>query len=312
MHMLKWFVGALALLALACGEVSETSTPVVRDGEGLLELPLVSTSAGRTYRLVGATFDITGPQNATITDTTAETVLLPLMAGTYTLQMNGDWHVERTDAPGVTVPVTLVSPNPMSFTLTEGETRPVRFLFKVPGDGTVDVGIGVDTGGWISGTIHFDSRPPPPPGSPPDVFADVGGRQIPYVISYESATVTRTLDYGSYLTTIQTSPVTVQFGGATGAAFQQQVVSALQGRTLTFSISSDGSPTTYVSALIVENMERGVRFELMLNTPLASGVDANGYAILRPTDFTGGFAELRAANSGSVNGLMLSGTLAPR
>src|SRR4051812_38712525 len=117
MQMLKWFVGAIALLVVACGEVAGPSTPVIREGEGLLELPLVSTSAGRSYKLVGATFAITGPQNATITDTSAESVSLPLMAGTYSIKMNGDWHVERTDAPGVTVPVTLVSPNPLTFTL---------------------------------------------------------------------------------------------------------------------------------------------------------------------------------------------------
>ena len=52
MQVLKWWVGALALLALACGEVSETSTPVVRDGEGLLELPS-GVDVGRTQLQAG-------------------------------------------------------------------------------------------------------------------------------------------------------------------------------------------------------------------------------------------------------------------
>ncbi|NOK19118.1 hypothetical protein [Corallococcus carmarthensis] len=308
MQMLKWWVGALALLALACGEVSEPSTPVVRDGEGLLELPLVSTSAGRSYKLVGATFAITGPQNATITDTSAESVSLALIAGTYSIQMNGDWHVERTDVPGVTVPVTLVSPNPMTFTLGEGESRPVRFLFKVPEDGTADVGIGVDSGGWISGTLQFEASPPP--GSrPPSIFDGLNGKSIPFVISYESATVARSS--GSYpkQVQVQTAPVTFQLGGAVPEEVMQQFVPALQGRSMEFSVSASGPGYSYAVHLFLENLENGVRLEL--HPRMIIGADAEGYPLLVPTSMQAGDASL-SNGSGYATASLHDGTFAPR
>ncbi|RKI55638.1 hypothetical protein D7X55_29225 [Corallococcus sp. AB049A] len=313
--MLKWFVGALALLALACGGVSEPSTPVIRDGEGLLELPLVSTSAGRSYKLVGATFAITGPQNTTLTDTSADSVSVALMAGTYSIQMNGNWHVERTDAPGVTVPVTLVSPNPMTFILDEGETRPVRFLFKVPGDGTADVRVGVDSGGWISGTLQFNPRTPPPtyPGGPniPDPFADVAGKTVPFVISFDSSTVTRSTAGGYKHVDIQTSPVTLQFGGATGAVFQQQFVSALQGQTLSFSMATPFPTSMFIGPVKLENQERGVRLEVFFSD-LFPGADAEGYSLLQPTSFNEGAIDFYFAGAGTIGSQISNGTFAPR
>ncbi|WP_147468209.1 hypothetical protein [Corallococcus interemptor] len=309
MQGLKWFVGALALLALACGEVSGPSTPVVRDGEGLLELPLVSTSAGRSYKLVGATFAITGPQNVTITDTSADSVSQPLMAGTYSIQMNGDWHVERTDAPGVTVPVTLVSPNPMTFTLGEGEARPVRFLFKVPEDGTANVGIGVDSGGWISGTLKFEP-PSPPRDGPVGIFADLIGKSVPFVISYESATVTRIQENGPKQARIQTSPVTFQLGGAVPAKVMQQFVAALQGRTLDFVVTASGWGYSYVVNMPLENTEIGVRLDLRLQM-LTVGADADGYPLLVPTPFQLGEAQL-VSSGGAARASLYEGTFAPR
>ncbi|NNB97373.1 hypothetical protein HI113_26080 [Corallococcus exiguus] len=311
MQRLKWFVGAIALLALACGEVSETSTPVIREGEGLLELPLVSTSAGRSYKLVGATFAITGPQNATIADTSAESVSLALMAGKYTIQMNGDWHVERTDVPGITVPVTLVSPNPLTFTLGEGETRPVRFLFKVPGDGTADVGIGVDSGGWVSGTLVFEPRSPPPPGSPADIFVDMGGKSVPFVISYESSTVTRSIEYGYKRIQVQSGPVTVQFGGETTAAVQQQFVAALKGATLSFFMEASGPNSVYMGTLFLENQAHSVLFYLDL-PPSILKQDAEGYPLLETVAFAVGYSQLSTLGLGSAYAEIHDGTFAPR
>ncbi|RUO92448.1 hypothetical protein D7Y11_14785 [Corallococcus sp. AB018] len=312
MQGLKWFVSAIALLALACGEVSESSTPVIREGEGLLELPLVSTSAGRSYKLVGATFAITGPQNATITDTSAESVSLALMAGTYSIQMNGEWHVERTDAPGVTVPVTLVSPNPMAFTLGEGETRPVRFLFKVPGDATADVGISVDSGGWISGTIDFGPRYQPPPGAPPDIFTELSEKSIPFVISFESATVTRSNEYSTKDVQIQTSPVTFQLGGAVPAVVMQQFVPALQGRSMNLFMGaySSGPSATFLGTILLENVEQHARFELNPQ-PISIGVDSEGYPLLQSFPFTAN-AVFSGGSSPSIYGDVSNGTLSPK
>ncbi|MBN8233301.1 hypothetical protein JYK02_37875 [Corallococcus macrosporus] len=312
MQMLKWFVGAVALFALACGEVSQPSTPVIRDGEGLLELPLVSTSAGRSYKLVGATFAITGPQNATLTDTSAESVSLPLMAGTYSIQMNGDWHVERTDAPGVTVQATLVSPNPMTFTLGEGETRPVRFLFKVPGEASANVGIGVDSGGWITGTLQFGPRDPSPPGSPPDLFADLGGKSVPFVISYESSTVTRSTEYG-YLkrVSVQTGPVAFQVGGSTGAVFQRQFADALQGQSMSFFMEPYTISSVVVGPITLQNLERGIGVSIVLRAP-GLGIGADGFPLLQSAAIEEGFVTLATFSGGSISGQILSGTFAPR
>lgn len=308
MQRLKWFVGAIALLALACGEVSESSTLVVRDGEGVLELPLVSTSAGRSYKLVGATFAITGPQNATITETSEDSVSLALIAGTYSIQMNGEWHVERTDAPGVVVPVTLVSPNPLTFTLGEGETQPVRFLFKVPGDATADVGIGVDSGGWISGTLEFEAAPPPWT-SPPSILDGLRGKSIPFVISFESTTLTRSVEFGYKQVHVQASPVTFQLGGEVPEAVMQQYVAALEGRTMEFSVAASGPGYAYAVNLFLENPENGVRFEL--HPMVIIGADAEGYPILVPTSFLGGHA-LLDIGSGTASATLHAGTFAPR
>jgi hypothetical protein len=309
--MLKWFVGALALLALACGEGSNPSAPVIHDGEGLLELPLVSTSAGRSYKLVGATFAITGPRNVTITDTSADSVSLPLTAGAYSIQLNGDWHVERTDAPGVAVAASLVSPNPMAFALGEGETRSVRFLFKVSEDGTVDVGIGVDTGGWISGTIQFESRPPTGPGGPEDIYAGLAGKAVPFVISYESVTVFPTIEYGIKGLIIKTSPVALQFGGSPGVAFQQRIVAALEGRSMTFVLKAVDGTATSVTTLLVQNLQQGTDFAIRLPVPFYLGEDADGYPLLRPKAFSGGTAEL-FCDEGLLKGVITTGTFAPR
>ncbi|RKH44629.1 hypothetical protein D7Y23_27295 [Corallococcus sp. AB050B] len=310
---MKWFVGALALLALACGEVSETSTPVIRDGEGLLELPLVSTSAGRSYKLVGATFAITGPQNATITDTSAESVSVALMAGSYSIQMNGDWHVERTDAPGVTVPVTLVSPNPMAFTLGEGETLPVRFLFKVPGDATANVGIGVDSGGWISGTIEFESNLPPYGGNQ-GIFTEVAGKTVPFVISFESSTVTRSMEYGRKRTNIQTSPVTFQLGGSFSVAFQQKFLAVLQGQSMSFFMEADdyNSSRALVESIWLMNMERGIGFDLYHPVMPALGLDADGYPLVQSVAIEGGYANFMTMGMGEISGEIRNGTFTPR
>ncbi|RKH69793.1 hypothetical protein D7W81_10390 [Corallococcus aberystwythensis] len=308
--MLKWFVGAIALLAVACGEVSETSTPVLRDGEGLVELPLVSTSAGRSYKLVGATFAITGPQNTSVTDTSAETVSVPLIAGAYSIQLNEGWHVERTDAPGVTVPVTLVSPNPMTFTLGEGETRPVRFLFKVPEDGTANVGIGVDTGGWISGTIQFEPYVGPLPADPPDYFAELRGKSVPFVINFESATVTRVDEYWSKRVLVETGPITFQFGGAPSAVLQQ-FASALRGLPLYFTLEGGSQGAGWVPMIHLQHPSGSFMMDLEVSRALVE-VDSEGFPLMTPFSFNESNLTFIRQFMGNASGTVNNGTFSPR
>ena len=283
MQTLKWFVGALVLLAVACGEVSEPPIPVTPDDTGLLVLPLVSTSAGGDYKLVGATFSITGPQNATLTDTSAASVSVPLKAGTYTVQLNGGWHMERADRPGVTVPVMLVSPNPMTFTLDEAETLPVRFLFKVPKNGSETA----DLGGWISGTLVFEQ---PPAGS---IFADMGGMRVPFVIGFESSTVTQRIESGINEVDVQTGPVTVQFGGKTTEEVQRRFVAPLQGSTLKIHMASTAPSVVYIEEFALENPAHGVRFALKLSSFVLMQ-DLNGYPIMKTAGYAQGAARLVA------------------
>ncbi|RYZ39236.1 MAG: hypothetical protein EOO71_20900 [Myxococcaceae bacterium] len=284
-------MSAIALLAVACGEASIPSTPVVHEGEGLLELPLVATTtAGRSYKLVGASFAITGPQSITITDTSADTVSVPLLAGLYSVQMTGTWHVERTDAPGQTVPATLVSPNPMSFTVGEGQTRPVRFLFKVAGEATADVGFSVDHGGWISGSVEFTLL-----GGPqyPSIFASLGGTTVPFVISFASSTVTRFPGPYEKRVEVVTSPVTLQFGGTASDALQSRVVPALEGLPLVLRMTrTPYNSEVEIEPIVLGNMETGA--ELRLEAQSADGAgDSDGYPTLQPLAFEGFFSIMR-------------------
>ncbi|RKH88738.1 hypothetical protein D7Y21_13520 [Corallococcus sp. AB045] len=307
---MKCFLAAVVLFAVACGGSSVPSTPVLRDGEGLLELPLVSTTAaGRSYKLVGATFTLTGPQSTTITDTTADTVSVPLIAGDYTLQLTGTWHIERTDQPGVTVPSTLVSPNPLVFTLGEGETRPVRFLFKVPGDGNADVGFRVDHGGWVSGTLHFFDRTPSPNG-PPDIFAELSGKTVPFVISFESSTVTRSSDSYSNQVVVQTSPVTLQFGGAPTQVLQKRIIPALEGQPLNIVLGTSAPGQSYAQPIVLENPASGTTLRLDLYL-YDLGVGPDGYPQLEPFSFSDGHAEI-STYWGSIPANISDGVVAPQ
>ncbi|WP_193428897.1 hypothetical protein [Corallococcus soli] len=266
------------------------ANPTLLPGEGLLELPLLSTTtAGRSYKLVGATFVITGPQSVTLTDTTVDSVSTPLMAGLYSIQMTGPWHVERTDAPGQTVPATLVSPNPMSFTLGEGETRPVRFLFKVEGDGTADVGFRVDHGGWISGSITFD---PLAPGES-EIFAELAGTTVPFVISYESAVVDRS--WG--MVSVETSPITAQFGGASELLLKQ-LVPSMNGNSMHLQLYRT-QPGGVMYLPFIELGAPGAPARLQLELGVLSVInDADGYPVLQPYSMQGVARVVARENSG--------------
>ncbi|NNC14168.1 hypothetical protein HJC22_00290 [Corallococcus exiguus] len=315
---------AIVLLAVACGGSSVQPSPIMQKGEGTLELPLVSTSAaGRTYKLVGATFVITGEQSVTITDTSADTVSVPLIAGDYSIQMNGSWHIERTDAPGQTVQATLVSPNPMRFTLAEGEMRPVRFLFKVPGEILTDVGFSVDDGGWISGSFKFGPRPPPPPYFPPDYlgfFNELWEKTVPFVISFESTTATRAEEDFRKLLIIQTSPITLQFGGEHSDVLQHQVIPAFQGLPMQFILEADTSqPISYVYMRPVEltSVSGELALQMDLYLPGLLGMDMDGYPRFpNATSFDGSVGMVLPGNptfyGNSIYGSIIEGSFAPR
>jgi hypothetical protein len=225
-----WKLGAcvLALLVASCG--GETGT-VDQKAEGTLRLPLVSpTPGGGLYKLVGAKFNITGPKTVTIEDTSADTVQTTLTAGSYTIEFAGTWHMESMDAPGTPVQAQLLSPNPLPLIVKKGETSEVRFLFKLPGEGTANVGIVVDSGGWLAGTLQFTERTSP---GTPSGFDELVGKSVPFVISVQSYTLYR--DSWMPRLWVDSTSTTVQFGGAPSAQLQR-VAASLTGAPLSFSL----------------------------------------------------------------------------
>jgi hypothetical protein len=228
-----WGLSVLALFAVACGGDAVSETPA-QAAPGTLELPLTASGPEGTYRLVGATFVITGPQSVNVTDTSADTVSVPLAAGAYTVQLAGNWQLERVENPGQAVQATLVSPNPLSLVVDEGQVRTVRFLFKVAAAGSADVGITVDSGGWITGTLQLNGLE----GSVPNIFQEVYGRTVPFTISYQTATLIR-MDYGEMKELrVRTGPVSVQFGGAPSLLLHERIEAALEGYEAEFSLTA--------------------------------------------------------------------------
>lgn len=241
MQKLSLAVCALAMLIAACGESSSTGPYApIRANEGVLRLPLVSTTSnGVQYRLVGATFVITGTESLTITDTSPDTLTVPLMAGIYSIQLEGEWHVERVGTPSEIVPVTLISPNPMAFSLAERDARDIRFLFKVPADGNANVGITVDEGGWITGTMRFTGHSPQ---DPSNEYAELVGQEVPFTISFEFAWLTRNYWRGL---TVETNAIVVQFGGSYSALLHGQIARYLSGDMAKFELNRGNSDLLY-------------------------------------------------------------------
>jgi hypothetical protein len=287
------------------GEIGTVEQPQPQ-AEGTLRLPLISPAPdGKVYRLVGATFTITGPQTFTITDTSADTVYTTLQAGAYTIQLGDGWRMERTDAPGTAVPAQLLSPNPLPLLVTKDELSMVRFQFKLAGDGAADVGIKVDKGGWLAGTLQFTEREN---SGYPSPFDDLVGKSVPFLISYESATFTKENYYGKVLR-VHTGPVTVQFGGAPSDLLARAAAS-LNGSTLIFELRADG-PTGFITFSNMFFMSHPEAFELELApSPYFLGaIDSEGYPAVRNFQFNT-MAFLRDSNgsdgvrgTASVNGL---------
>ncbi len=251
---------------------------------GTLQLPLTSSSPdGRYYRLMGATFTITGPQTVTLTDTSADIVHTTLMAGLYTVQLGGDWHLEAMDAPGTAVQAQLLSPNPLPFSVTRGQLSQVRFQFKLPGSGDADVGIKVDNGGWVAGTIQFTERERPAMG--PSPFDELVGRSVPFLISFESSSLSREDFSGAgKLLFVQSNSVTVQFGGEPSEQLER-VAHAMTGATLFFGLRVESSGAIRFDGLRLRDYTSSFELELTPSMPFQGAVDRDGYPAARAFQF---------------------------
>jgi hypothetical protein len=264
----------LALWVVACGGAAGTAAP---QGTGQLELPLTAPGPnGQTYELVGATFTLTGPENVTITNTSGSMVSVPLSAGLYSIQLSGNYHLERVGAPGQAVPAQLISPNPLSFSIGEGEVRVVRFLFKIPGTGDADLGFSVDNGGWITGTLEISQLNPP--GSD-NLFTGLAGQSIPFTISFESAMLSREGGFQPALQ-VMTSPITLQFGGAPSQLLQERVIPALQnpnGPPFSFRLERMSNGQVVFSGFQLVGTTEPFAWRVFPSEPFAGALDADGF-----------------------------------
>ncbi|AGC45174.1 hypothetical protein MYSTI_03868 [Myxococcus stipitatus DSM 14675] len=306
---------AVALLAVACGGASGNNKeqPELREGEGQVQLPLVSTNSnGQGFRLVGATFEITGPVNQTITDTTADALTINLPAGGYTIELRGNYHVERVvpNAAGEPIQATLVSPNPMSFTVAEGQSRTVRFVFKTPAMVGTDIGFEVDTGGWITGTLQFTALE----SSSNTLFQSLVGTTVPFTISYASATLTKVPSSSgdSRLLRVTTSPVVVQFGGFYSALLSETVAPSLSGQVLNYSLVSSDSSAGVIRVDYLDNAfyQPALQYQLQMNgysPPFPGQTDAEGYPLPQAFQIDGTFVLRNVKNtSAGVRGRMIA------
>lgn len=132
-------VGAPAAL-VACSDppASKSST----QAPGVLQLGLGAQLDGTQYWLEG-TFDVTGPEIATLSSAAGETRLLrELSAGDYTLQLRSDFRVLR-ESYRLLTPVTaeLESDATQSFSIADGSTTRVAYRFSIDGS-SVEFGRG--------------------------------------------------------------------------------------------------------------------------------------------------------------------------
>lgn len=251
MRMGKLSVYVLALMVAACGGTTDTGTQDPEQG-GTLTLPLTTkTAEGYTYRLVNPTFEISGPQNVVIANTPSDTVSVPLTVGLYSIKLRTPWLLERTDRPGEPVQAELISPNPLAFNLAKGETTQVRFLFKLPGEGSADVGIHVDAGGSISGTIVISQASDSGPVGEGTDFKALEGQTVPFTLSFESSTITRELSGPDRELHVVTGPITFQFGATPSSVLASRVAPALTGATAEYSLFATPNGEVFFTGLRV-------------------------------------------------------------
>jgi len=132
-------------------------------------MELVTSTGGTTYRLHGATFQVSGPQHATLSsDTNPETSVLTasLAVGGYSVDLQDGWDLERQDGDHfVTVQATLLSSNPETFQIAAGGVTNLVYQFLTIGTvvtigtGTLDISLQVITTAPDAGTDGVGGGP---------------------------------------------------------------------------------------------------------------------------------------------------------
>src|SRR5687767_9289975 len=138
---------ATALLG-ACSSSSDTAEL------GQVDLSLIGRApSGAVYRLRDAQLAIrpTGQLFNTADDPNRPVLSIELDPGNYALDLLDGWRLERVDASGaVTVPATLISPDPQPFTIVSDEITALSLRFRVDGGaigtGGLDVTLEIEEG----------------------------------------------------------------------------------------------------------------------------------------------------------------------
>jgi hypothetical protein len=160
-----------ALLGTASALTSSCSTESVERAShvGSLQMDLEGTaSSGVRYRLRAATFDISGTSQATVsseTNPSATSISLELKAGTYLIDLEPGWYLEREQDGGFAqVRAFLLSDNPAPFTIADQQTTTVQYRFSAGddavaiGDGRLVIGIDVNDGDGAPPDGGYDPR----------------------------------------------------------------------------------------------------------------------------------------------------------
>jgi hypothetical protein len=131
---------SLAMFLVACSDDLTTAQGdfVVADLSGAVRVPLLASAAdGTSYRLSGATFEISGSAMVTLTDREAgghtEELVSPLPAGGYSMYLREGWKLVSIAADGTTTELTgsAMVENPVDFRVTEAATASPELVFKV-------------------------------------------------------------------------------------------------------------------------------------------------------------------------------------
>lgn len=131
---------ALSLMACSSELTSSEGYLVEADLSGAVRIPLQTTGAdGVTYRLEGATFDISGAAMVTLNERDAapgkEELASPLPMGGYSLFLRPGYRVVAIAKDGTVTPTSfeLATPNPLSFEVGPMGQASVQLEFKHEG-----------------------------------------------------------------------------------------------------------------------------------------------------------------------------------
>jgi hypothetical protein len=110
------------------------------ESTGAVHVPLVATAAdGTTYRIKGATFEVSGSAMVTLSERDAgdkaEELVASLPAGGYSMYLRPGWQIIeiKTDGTVSNITSTLSSRNPMVFDLLQVSDANVKLAFHSEG-----------------------------------------------------------------------------------------------------------------------------------------------------------------------------------